>query len=72
MNAGKTKVMRISRQQLSEHIATDQKNLLDNVEYFNYLGSLITNDERCTCEIRSKTSMAKAGFNKKTFFLQTN
>jgi hypothetical protein len=35
------------------------------VEYFNYLGSMITNDDRRTREIRSRTAMAKAAFNKK-------
>jgi hypothetical protein len=42
----------------------DQKQL-ENVEYFNYLGSLITNDARCTREIKSRTAVAKAAFNKK-------
>jgi hypothetical protein len=28
------------------------------------MGSRITNDGRCTCEIRSRTAMAKAAFNK--------
>jgi hypothetical protein len=42
---------------------------LENVEYFNYLGSIITNGERCTREIKSRIVMAKAAFNKKkTFF----
>jgi hypothetical protein len=36
-----------------------------NVEYFNYLGSMITSDARCTREIKSRISMAKAAFNKK-------
>jgi hypothetical protein len=34
------------------------------VEYFKYLGSMITNDARCTREIKSKIVMAKATFNK--------
>jgi hypothetical protein len=34
-------------------------------EYFNYLGSMITNDARCTREIKSMIAMAKAAFNKK-------
>jgi hypothetical protein len=42
----------------------DQKQL-KNVEYFSYLGSMITNDARCTREIKSRISMAKAAFNKK-------
>jgi hypothetical protein len=38
------------------------------VEYFNYLGRLITNDAGCTCEIKSRTAMAKAAFNMKTLY----
>jgi hypothetical protein len=40
-------------------IMIDQKQL-ENVEYFNYLGSMITNDARCTHEIKSRFAMAKA------------
>ena len=32
---------------------------------FKYLGSILTNDGRCTCEIKSRIAMAKAAFNKK-------
>ena len=42
----------------------DQKRL-ENVERFKYLGSMLTNDGRCTCEIKSRIAMAKAAFNKK-------
>jgi hypothetical protein len=35
------------------------------VEEFNYLGSMITNDARCTREIKARIAMAKAAFNKK-------
>jgi len=45
----------------------DQKQL-ENVECFKYLGSMLTNDGRCTCEIKSRIAMAKAAFNKKTLF----
>jgi len=49
-------------------IMTDQKRL-ENVQYFNYLGSHIRNDARCTHEIKSRIAMAKAAFNmKKTLF----
>ena len=34
-------------------------------EYFKYLGSILTNDGRCTCEIKCRIAMAKAAFNKK-------
>jgi len=37
----------------------------ENVEYFKYLASMITSDARCTCEIKSRIDMAKAGFNTK-------
>jgi hypothetical protein len=40
-------------------IIIDQKQL-ENVEYFDYLGSMITNDARCTREIKSRIAMAKA------------
>jgi hypothetical protein len=64
MNVRKTKVMRISRQPLPLKIMIDQ-NQLENVESFKYLGSILTNDGRCTCEIKCRIAMAKAAFNKK-------
>ena len=42
----------------------DQKQL-QNVESFKYFGSMLTNDGRCACEIKSRVAMAKAAFNKK-------
>jgi hypothetical protein len=42
----------------------DQKQL-ENVEYFYCLGSMITNDARCTREIKSRIAMAKTAINKK-------
>jgi hypothetical protein len=42
---------------------------LENVEYFNYLVSFITNDARRKREIKSRIAMAEAAFNrKKTIF----
>jgi len=63
MKVEKTKVMRISRQ-LPVKIMIDQKQL-ENMESFKYLGSILTNDGRCTCEIKCRIAMAKAAFNKK-------
>ena len=37
---------------------------LENVEYFTYLGSVITNDASCTHEIKSMISMVKVALNK--------
>ena len=42
----------------------DQKQL-ENVECFKYLGSILTNYGRCTCEIKSRIAVEKAAFNKK-------
>ena len=39
----------------------DQKQL-ENVECFKYLGSILTNDGRCTCEIKSRIAMTKSCF----------
>jgi hypothetical protein len=60
----KTKVMRISRQPFPVKITIDQKQL-ENVESFKYLSSILTNDGRCTCEIKCRIAMTKAAFNKK-------
>jgi len=71
MNVEKTKVMRISRQPSPVKIMIDQKQL-ENVESFKYLGTILTNDGRCTCEIKCRIAMAKAAFNKKrTLFTST-
>ena len=64
INVEKTKVMRISRQPFSVKIIINQKQL-ENVESFKYFGSILTNDGRCTCEIKCRIAMAKAAFNKK-------
>ena len=37
-----------------------------NEESFKYLGSMLTNDRRCTCEIKPRIAMAKAAFSKKS------
>jgi hypothetical protein len=60
MNVEKTKVLRISRQP-SPIQMIDQKQL-ENVEYFNYLGIMITGDARFTHEIKYRIAMTKAAF----------
>ena len=70
MNVEKSKVMGISRQPSPVTIMKDQKQL-ENVECLKYLGSMLTNDGRCTCKIKSRIAMAKAAFNKKTLFTST-
>jgi len=56
---------KIKKQPFPVKILIDQKQL-QNVESFKYLDSMLTNDGRCTCEIKSRIAMAKAAFNKKT------
>jgi hypothetical protein len=46
-NLVKTKVMRISRKPSPVRIMIDEK-WMENVEYFNCLGSMITNDAQYT------------------------
>jgi hypothetical protein len=50
-------------------VIIDQKQL-ENVESFKYLGSMLTNYGRCTCEIKSRIAMAKAAFKRRGLFLQ--
>jgi hypothetical protein len=63
INVGKTRAMRISRQPPTVQIIIYQKQL-DNVEYLNYLGSMIINAS-CTCEMKSRMTMTKTAFNRK-------
>ena len=65
-NVSKCTNLRFVTSKKSEH---RRAKALENVNYFDYLGSVITNDERCTCEIKTRIAMAKAAFNrKKTHF----
>lgn len=65
MNVEIRQAMSISRQ-----ILTDRKQL-ENMEYFNYLGSLITNDAICTQKIKYRIAMAKTEFHKTILFTST-
>jgi len=56
---------------MASKIVIDQKQL-QNVEYFKYLCSILTNDGRRTCVIHCRIAMAKAAFNKmSTLFTST-
>jgi len=49
-------------------IIIDQKQM-ENVKYFNYLGSMIKNDARCITDIKSRIAIKKAVINsKKTLY----
>jgi hypothetical protein len=55
--------MFISRHPSPLEIMIDQIQL-ENVEYFKYMDNLITNEARCTHEVRSRTAITKTVFNK--------
>jgi len=63
--------MRISRQSFPVKIITDQK-LLENVEFFEYLASMLTNDGRCTCETEPRIVMPKLHSIRRGLFLLTH
>jgi hypothetical protein len=63
--------MRISRQSFPVQIMINKKQQ-GNVEYFNNLGSLITNNARCTRDSKSKIAMARAAFIKKEILSPKN
>jgi hypothetical protein len=65
MNVENTKVMRMSRQKSPLQIMTTDQKQMENVAYLNYMSSMITNDARCTREIKSRIAMAKAAVSKK-------
>jgi hypothetical protein len=65
-NVDKTLMLRISVQPSPVQIMIDKK--MENVEYFNYLSSMITTHARYTREIKSSIAMRKAAFSKKTLF----
>jgi hypothetical protein len=68
INVEKSKTMRILRQPSPLQIKADKKPV-ENVEEFNYLGSMITNYSRCTQEIKARIAIGKAAFSrKKTLF----
>jgi hypothetical protein len=66
-NLDKPMTQRIPKQPFPVEIMIDQKQL-ENMEYLSYLGSLITDDARCTGEIKYRSITAKAAFNKQTLF----
>jgi hypothetical protein len=43
---------------------TIDQNELENMEYLKYLRGMITNDARCTRDIKSRIALAKAAFKK--------
>ena len=64
VNVEETKVMKISRQTIPVQIMIDQQ-YLQKAEYLNYLCGMIAHDAGRTREMKARTDMAKAAFDKK-------
>src|SRR5215469_18830018 len=65
INKSKTEVMVISTAIRNPRVNIRiEDNLVKQVGMFNYLGSLINEDEKCEDEIRKKINKAKCAFNK--------
>ena len=62
LNAKKTKVMVIEKFPGTKIQITSGKFVLEQVKSYCYLGSQITEDGRCTDEIRKRTAMARIAF----------
>jgi hypothetical protein len=68
MNVEKTKVMRISSQPFPVKLMIDQKQQ-ENVEYFKYLGSMLTNDGRRTVKLNPGFVLHKLHLTRRGLFL---
>jgi hypothetical protein len=68
MNVEKTKVIRNARQPFPVKLMI-YKNQLESVKFFKYLGSMLTDDGRCTCEIKSRIAMEKLHLTSRGLFL---
>jgi hypothetical protein len=62
--------MRISRQPFPVKIMIDQEQV-ENVKSFRYLGSILTYDGSCICEIKCRIAIGNAAFNKRALFIST-
>ena len=58
LNVNKTKVMIVNQQEESPSIHAGNQ-AIEIISEFNFLGSMISNQGRCSIEIRRKTAMAK-------------
>ena len=69
MNVEETVVMRMLRHPSPVKNMIDRKQP-ENMNYLNSLGRMITNDARCTREIKSRIAMAKQHSPRRQLFLQ--
>ncbi|KAI5638904.1 reverse transcriptase (RNA-dependent DNA polymerase) domain-containing protein [Phthorimaea operculella] len=65
INIGKTKTLTTSKTQTSNAPISLNNSIIEQVNSFRYLGSLITHDSRCTADIISRIAIAKNSFKNK-------
>ena len=66
----KTNVIRISRKEGRKLKILIEGHKLDEVEQLVYLGSLVTEDGRCTKEVRRRIALDKTAFSKRKELLR--
>ena len=68
INIDKSQVMRVFRSNESLQIKVNNRELKE-VDYYKYLGSVLTRDGYCTKEIKMRTVMTKEAFNRKIYII---
>ena len=68
INIDKSQVMRVSRSNESLQIKVNNREL-NEVDHFNYLGSVLTRHGYSTKEIKMRIAIAKEAFNRKISLL---
>ena len=68
MNIDKSQVMRVSRSNESLQIKVNNRELKE-VDYFKYLGSVLTRDGCCARKINRRIAIAKHAFDRKISLL---
>ncbi|KAI5635498.1 LIM domain-containing protein [Phthorimaea operculella] len=70
ININKTKTLVTSKHPQQNRPISLNNTPLEEVKTFKYLGSIITNDSRCTPDIKARIAMAKKAFNGKKTLLK--
>lgn len=72
MNLKKTKILTAIKNPVKKKPITLTDTEMQQVNQFKYLGSLITNDSRCTPDVIARIAMAKRAFNNKKHLFKAN
>src|SRR5579863_383393 len=73
INIKKTKTMLVSKSNIGGTVSiVIDGQLVEQVNKFQYLGSMMTEDWRCTTEVKRRIAMAKDAFSKRKELLSQN